>query len=61
MFPQYSAASILVEVSLKKADIILPITELRDNEHVLVASKCLSATSAAVLTSNKLQTFQTTI
>lgn len=61
MFPQYSASSMLVEAPLKKAEITLPITEHRDNEHVLFTSEYLSSLSAAVLTSNKRQNFQTTI
>lgn len=61
MFPKYSADSILVGPPLNNVDITLLITEHKDNEHVLVASKCLSPFGAAVLTSNKLQNFQTTI
>lgn len=42
MVSQYSANGILAEGPLKKTEITLPITEHRDNKHVLVASECLS-------------------
>lgn len=61
MFPQYFPSSMLVETPLKKAEITLPITEHKDNEYVLVASKCLSSFSAAVSTSNNVQNFITTV
>lgn len=61
MVSQYSASGILAEGPLKKTEITLPITEHRDNKHVLVASECLSPWSAALLISNRLQNLQATI